>query len=107
VELEANPETTVDIVRVLAALSDVNRFRIVVLLTPEDADLSCGAICSALGLSASLVSHHLSVLEHAGIIDRRRNGLWTLNRLRRDELARRLSSLRPIMQPSANGILTD
>jgi ArsR family transcriptional regulator len=98
-----NHESLADVVRVLAALSDVNRYRIVALLTPDDADLSCGAISNALGLSPSLVSHHLAVLESAGIIDRRRNGFWTLNRLRRDELARRLSSLNRIMQPAASG----
>ena len=82
-----------EVVRVLSALSDVNRYRIVDLLAYGNAELTCGAICSALQLSPSLVSHHLSVLVEAGLIDRRKNGLWTLNRLRRDELARRLSGL--------------
>lgn len=86
-----------DVVRVLSALSEVNRYRIVELLALETPELTCGAICSALGLSPSLVSHHLSVLEAAGVIDRRKNGLWTLNRLRRDELARRLAGLQRII----------
>lgn len=85
-----------EVVRVLAALSDVNRYRIVELLAGS-AELSCGAIASALGLSASLISHHLSVLEGASVIQRRKDGLWTLNRLRRDELARRLSCLQRIV----------
>lgn len=82
-----------EIVQVFAALSDVNRYRIVELLANGTAELTCGAICSSLSLSPSLVSHHLSVLESAGVIDRRKNGLWTLNRLRREELARRLAGL--------------
>jgi ArsR family transcriptional regulator, arsenate/arsenite/antimonite-responsive transcriptional repressor len=86
-----------EIVQVFSALSDVNRYRIVELLANGTAELTCGAICSSLGLSPSLVSHHLSVLEGAGIIDRRKNGLWTLNRLRRDELARRLAGLQRII----------
>jgi ArsR family transcriptional regulator len=85
-----------DVVRTLAALSDVNRYRIVELLA-GGAELSCGAIGSALGLSPSLISHHLSVLEGASVIQRRKDGLWTLNRLRRDELARRLSCLQRIV----------
>ena len=87
-----------EVVRVLSALSDVNRYRIVDLLAYGSAELTCGAICAALQLSPSLVSHHLSVLEEAGLIDRRKNGLWTLNSLRRDELARRLSGLHQMTQ---------
>lgn len=97
--MDPQPVTTPahDTVRVLSALSDVNRYRIVELLALEAPELTCGAICTALGLSPSLVSHHLSVLVAAGVIDRRKNGLWTLNRLRRDELARRLAGLQRIL----------
>ena len=55
-------------------------------------------IGAALGLSASLVSHHLAVLESAGIIDRRKAGPCTLNRLRGDELSRRLSVLERLVR---------
>ena len=93
------------VVRVLAALSDENRFRIVELLSMEANDLSCGTIGKSLGLSPSLISHHLGVLEGAGVIERRKNGLWTLNRLRREELSRHLSVrerlLRPVAQHTA------
>jgi ArsR family transcriptional regulator, arsenate/arsenite/antimonite-responsive transcriptional repressor len=90
------PEPAQETVRVLAALSDVNRYRIVELLAGQG-ELSCGAIGSALSLSPSLISHHLGVLEGAAVIQRRKDGLWTLNRLRRDELARRLSGLQRIV----------
>ena len=105
VEGAAHPESPKDVVRVLSALSDMNRYRIVELLSPEGEELTCGAIGGALGLSPSLLSHHLSVLESAGIIDRRKNGLWTLNRLRRDELSKRLSGLNRILAtaPVENG----
>jgi DNA-binding transcriptional ArsR family regulator len=92
--LSSSPQ---DVVRVLSALSDLNRFRIVELLSGDDVELACGAIGEELGMSPSLVSHHLSVLEGAGVIERRRNGLWTLNRLRRDELSRKLSGLHRIL----------
>lgn len=95
-EAQTESSPTHDTVRVLAALSDVNRFRIVELLADSD-ELSCGAVCSALGLSPSLVSHHLGVLESAAVIQRRKEGLWTLNRLRRDELGRRLSGLQRLV----------
>ena len=89
-----------DMVRVLAALSDENRYRIVELLSHNGKELSCGAIGMSLGLSPSLISHHLGVLEGAGLIERRKDGLWTLNSLRRDELSRRLSGLERLIHPA-------
>jgi ArsR family transcriptional regulator, arsenate/arsenite/antimonite-responsive transcriptional repressor len=100
VQITSSLESPRELVKTLAALSEENRFRIVELLTEEGAELSCGAIGGALGLSPSLISHHLSVLEGAGVIERRKNGLWTLNRLRRDELSRRLAKLEPLMRPA-------
>ena len=99
VEAAADMDSPRDVVRVFAALSDVNRYRIVQLLSADGAEFSCGAIARALGLSPSLLSHHLGVLSDAGIIERRRDGFWTLNRLRRDELARRLAGLQRLMTP--------
>jgi len=85
------------IVRVLAALSDENRFRIVAYLASEEEDATCGAIGDALGLSPSLLSHHLGILEEAGVIERRKNGLWTMNGLRRSVLAQHLSTLQSLL----------
>jgi DNA-binding transcriptional ArsR family regulator len=82
-----------DIVRFMACLSEPKRYSIVRLLASNGADMSCGAIGSSIGLSPSLVSHHLSTLESAGVLERRRNGLWTLNRLRRDVLERHIATL--------------
>lgn len=96
-EAPVEPQEAQDVVRVLSALSDVNRYRIVELLSTAG-ELSCGAIGSSLGMSPSLISHHLSVLEGASVIQRRKDGLWTLNRLRRDELARRLSGLQRLVE---------
>ena len=82
-----------DIVRFMACLSEPKRFSIVRLLASSGADMSCGAIGASIGLSPSLLSHHLSALEAAGVLERRRNGLWTLNRLRRDVLERHIATL--------------
>ncbi len=65
-----NVEAPRELVKTLAALSEENRYRIVELLTEDGAELSCGAIGGRLGLSPSLISHHLSVLEGAGVIER-------------------------------------
>ncbi|MGH7482098.1 MAG: ArsR/SmtB family transcription factor [Longimicrobiales bacterium] len=84
-------------IRVLGALSDENRFRIVELLARSD-DLSCGAIGSALGLSPSLITHHLGVLESVGLIERRKNGFWTLNRLCRAKLSHHVEFLGALLE---------
>jgi DNA-binding transcriptional ArsR family regulator len=98
-EVSNSPLSSRDVVRFLAALSDENRFRIVELLSLEETELSCGRIAQDLGLSPSLVSHHLGVLENAAIIDRRRNGLWTLNSLKREELSRHAATLERLSRP--------
>lgn len=89
-----------DVVRIFAALSDENRFRIVELLACGH-EMTCGAICSALQMSPSLLTHHLGILEGTGIVERRRDGLWTLNRLRHDVLAAHLRGLEELLQPTA------
>jgi ArsR family transcriptional regulator len=90
-------------VRVLAALSDENRFRIVELLAAEGEELTCGAICKALDLSPSLLSHHLAILAQAGIVGRRKNGLWTMNALERPVIARQIAVLEGLARGGGNG----
>jgi DNA-binding transcriptional ArsR family regulator len=100
---ESQP-TSRETVRVLAALSDENRFRIVAHLASVDDELSCGAISKALSLSPSLLSHHLSILSEAGIIGRRKNGLWTMNALERPVIERQLAALTALIgQNAGNG----
>ena len=91
VELDTSGDD--DVLRFMAALSEPRRYSIVCLLAERREDLSCGAIGASIGLSPSLVSHHLSALESAGVLERRKNGLWTLNRLRRDVLERHIATL--------------
>lgn len=88
--------TTRETVRVLAALSDENRYRIVELLATEGDELTCGAIGKALGISPSLLSHHLAILADAGIVGRRKNGLWTMNALERPVIARQIEVLQQL-----------
>ena len=99
-EIAQNSMSSRETIKVLAALSDENRYRIVELLANQAKELSCGAIGMALGLSPSLISHHLGVLEGSGLIERRKDGLWTLNSLRRDELQKRLSGLERLIRPA-------
>ncbi len=101
--MQDSQSTSSDTIRVLAALSDEKRFRIVELLAGEDAEMTCGAIGSALDLSPSLLSHHLAILAEAGIIGRRKNGLWTMNVLQRPVIAREVENLKSLLSTNGDG----
>ena len=101
--MEDSPPTSREVVRVLAALSDENRFRIVELLAERRDELSCGSIGKELDLSPSLLSHHLAILADAGIVGRRKNGLWTMNTLKRAVIERQLEVLDGLIGRDGNG----
>ncbi|HOI75519.1 MAG TPA: metalloregulator ArsR/SmtB family transcription factor [Syntrophales bacterium] len=61
-------------VSVMKALSDPNRVRIVKMLQRR---MMC--VCelqAALGVAQPTVSKHLKILEEAGLVSRRKDGLW-------------------------------
>ncbi len=95
--MQDSQSTSSETIRVLAALSDEKRFRIVELLAGEDTEMTCGAIGTALDLSPSLLSHHLAILAEAGLIGRRKNGLWTMNVLQRPVIAREVEKLKTLL----------
>jgi len=69
--------------RVLHALSDPVRLRIVAALADGD-ELSCGSF--DVPVTKSTCTHHFRVLREAGLISQRRVGTARLNELRRAEL---------------------
>ncbi|NIP82147.1 MAG: metalloregulator ArsR/SmtB family transcription factor [Gemmatimonadetes bacterium] len=95
--MEDSQATSREVVRVLAALSDENRFRIVELLAGREGEMTCGAIGEALDISPSLLSHHLAILANAEIIGRRKKGLWTLNVLQPGVIERQLEALEKLI----------
>jgi len=66
-------------IKVMKALSDPNRVRIVKLL--QQRVLCVCEIKEALGLAQSTASKHLKILEEAGLIAFRKEGLWVNYRL--------------------------
>ena len=63
-----------DFIKVMKALSDPNRVRIVKMLQHK---LMCVCeIQEALQISQSSVSKHLKILEEAGLVDYNKDGLW-------------------------------
>jgi ArsR family transcriptional regulator, arsenate/arsenite/antimonite-responsive transcriptional repressor len=65
--------------RLLKALGDETRLRIVALLS--HGELCVCHLQEALGLSQSNVSRHLAVLRAAGVVEDRRDGTWVYYRL--------------------------
>lgn len=63
-------------VAVLSALGNETRYRIVRLLTTADDDLCVCEFESLLDVSQSGISHALSTLVDAGLIERRQDGRW-------------------------------
>ncbi len=65
--------------RVTKALSDGQRVRILMML--RSGELCVCRIVEVLGLAASTVSKHLSILSEADLVDCRKDGRWAYYRL--------------------------
>lgn len=64
------------LLRVMKALSDPNRVRVVKLL--EDRALCVCEIQKVLGLAQPTVSSHMKILEEAGLVNKERQGTWMI-----------------------------
>jgi len=56
----------------LKQVSDPTRLQVVTLLS--EGELHVGGLCDQFKMSQPAVSHHLALLRHGGIVDRRRQG---------------------------------
>lgn len=63
-----------DFIRVMKALSDPNRVKIMKMVARKE--LCVCEITAILGLAQPTVSKHLKVLEDAGLVESRKEGLW-------------------------------
>ncbi|MCG6983456.1 MAG: metalloregulator ArsR/SmtB family transcription factor [Deltaproteobacteria bacterium] len=63
-----------EFIRVMKALSDPNRVKILKML--QHRMMCVCEIKAALGLAQPTVSRHLKVLESAGLVDYKKDGLW-------------------------------
>ena len=85
---------------VLSAIAEPTRWRIVQLL--RDEELCVCHLVEALALPQPLVSHHLGVLRHAGVVTTERFRYWTYYRLDRDVLAAAAARVSDVL-PGAGG----
>jgi DNA-binding transcriptional ArsR family regulator len=77
--------TALEVAVRLKALADPVRVRLVSLLLAADEVCTCD-LAPALGVTEATVSHHLSVLKRAGMVEGERRGMNVYYRARRDSL---------------------
>lgn len=65
--------------KISKALADETRLRIFEAISAR-AEMNCGEIVSMRGVTPATVSHHLKVLQDAGLINSRRDGLFVYSR---------------------------
>jgi DNA-binding transcriptional ArsR family regulator len=78
------PPAVLDLASVLHALADPVRLAVVVQIATASDDIACGTF--DVPVTKSTLSHHFKILREAGVIETRREGSRSLNRLRRNEL---------------------
>ncbi len=64
--------------RLLKALSDPTRLRILSLLSRYEGDINVFEIVECFNLEQPTISHHLAILRTTGLIDFRKKGLFCL-----------------------------
>ena len=80
----------------LKALADPARVKIMSLLfSPAAGEENSGELAAVLGLTESTVSHHLSQLRRAGLVESDRRGMNVYHRPHRDALAALCAVLDP------------
>lgn len=74
--------------RLLKALADPTRLRILSLLSRHEGEVCVFEIVESFTLEQPTISHHLRILRDAGLVDCRKKGLWAYYYVRRDALKR-------------------
>ena len=87
-----------DLARLLKALADPTRLRLVSMVAAHDGGEACVCeLTEPLGLTQPTISHHLKILVEAGIFTRDKRGVWAYYALRPSALA----ALSAVLQPTA------
>jgi ArsR family transcriptional regulator len=74
--------------RLLKALADPTRLRILSLLSRHEGEVCVFEIVESFTLEQPTISHHLRILRDAGLVDCRKKGLWAYYYVRREALTR-------------------
>ncbi|MEM1564097.1 MAG: metalloregulator ArsR/SmtB family transcription factor [Candidatus Bathyarchaeia archaeon] len=88
--------------KVFKALADTSRLRILKLL--EVREMCVCEIMIALGLTQPTASHHLGILESAGLIKGRKEGKWVFYRVAKPELKQILQKIDAGQAPKSSSM---
>ncbi len=80
-------EFSAEAIRIFKALSDPTRYQMVRMLLHCD-ELGCVELEKAFELSRPAMSHHYRVLENAGLLSSRKEGVYVYFRLDKERLGR-------------------
>jgi ArsR family transcriptional regulator len=80
----AHPHWAESTAAVLKALGDRTRLSMVAALRSAEAPVCICDFTSAYGLSQPTISHHMSKLRDAGLVESSKQGIWIYYRLRED-----------------------
>jgi ArsR family transcriptional regulator len=87
-QLALDEEQATELAEVLKALADPVRLRLVSIIgTAESGEVCACDLPALVERSQPTVSHHLSVLVKAGVLEREQRGKWAWFRLRPERLA--------------------
>ena len=87
-----------DLARLLKALADPTRLRLVSMVAAHDGGEVCVCdLTEPLGLTQPTISHHLKILVEAGIFTRDKRGVWAYYAL----VPSALAALSAVLQPGA------
>lgn len=89
-----------EFLKVVRALGDKNRLMILKLL--EDRELCVCEMQAALGIAQPTVSKHLKILEKAGLVHRKKEGLWVNYRLNRESKSPYVASIINLLKETLN-----
>ena len=85
-----------ELASVFKVLADPARLRLLSLVAASDTGEACACdLVDPIGRSQPTVSHHLSMLVDAGLLDREKRGKWAWYRL----VPERLEMLRAVLAP--------
>ena len=90
-----------NLIRTIKALSDETRLRILRVLIERECCVC--EIMQALDISQSRASRNLGILENAGFVKSRRDGLWVLHFIDRQETNKYNASLIEIIKDALEG----
>ena len=83
-----------DLVEIFKSLADIHRLKILLTLANRG-ELHVSAICQELGQSQPAVSHHLTQLKSAKLVDYRREGKFNFYRIDSEQLSELIDKFFP------------